>query len=74
VAGSIGTSRYAGQAAIALGEVSKFVRFEAFVPDKDHGVGQKRQKIFGCCYLSALTGEEEESHDMAAFINGRGEL
>ncbi len=30
--------------------------------------------MFGCGYLSALTGEEEESHDVSSFINGRDEL
>jgi hypothetical protein len=30
--------------------------------------------LFGCGCLSSLTGEEEESHDVSAFINGRSEL
>jgi hypothetical protein len=45
-----------------------------FVPDEDHGLGQKRQKIFGSGGCGALTGEKEEGHDLSSFINGHGEL
>ncbi len=74
MAGSIGSWWYAGQAAVVLDKASEFVRVEALVPDGDHGVGQKQQKCFGCCRLSALTGEEKKRHDVSAFINVREEL
>jgi hypothetical protein len=74
VAGSVGTWRDAGQTAIALDEVSKFVQVEAFVPDEAHGLGQKRQEMFGSGGFSAPTGQEEEGYDVSSFINGRGEL
>ncbi len=72
VSGTVGRWRDAGQIAIALDEVSKFVRVEAFVPDEYHGLGQKRQEMFGRGDFSALTGEEEDGHDETSFINGRG--
>ncbi len=56
LAGLIGTRRYAGQAAVVLDKVSEFIRVEALVPDEDHGVGQKQQKLLSCCRVSALTG------------------
>jgi len=74
VAGSVGARRDAGHAAVALEEGPKFVGVEALVPDEDHGLGQKRQDLFGTCRFRTLTGEEEEGHDVSLFINGRGEL
>ncbi len=61
----------AGQTAIALDYLMKFVRVAAFVPDEDHGLGQKR--FVGFC-LSALTGEEEEGHDVTSEMIDLGEL
>jgi hypothetical protein len=43
VAGSIGTRRYTGQAAVALDKLSEFIGVEALVPDENHGFGQKWQ-------------------------------
>jgi hypothetical protein len=30
--------------------------------------------LFGCGYLTTLTGKKEEGHDVSSFINGRGGL
>ncbi len=74
VAGSIYTRRDTAQAAVGLDKVSQFIGVETLVPDQDHGLGQKWQELFGYCCLSAPTGNEEKSHDVSTFINGRSEL
>ncbi len=43
VAGASGMRRYVGQAAVVLDKMSEFIGVEAFVPDENHGFGQKRQ-------------------------------
>jgi hypothetical protein len=71
---SVGTWRDAGHAAICLDEIPQFVGIEFFIPDEDHGLGQKRQQLFGGCRFGALAGEEEQSNHASPFINCRGEL
>lgn len=73
-AGSVGMWLSAGQTAVAPDDLMKFVRVAAFVPYKDNCLGQKRQEAFAGFRLSALTGEEEESHDVTSFMIALGEL
>jgi len=74
VAGAVATRRDANQAAMALDELSKCVRLESLVPDKDHGFGRERQQVFRGGGFRARNREEEEGHDVSSFINGQGQL
>ncbi len=74
VAGAVEIWRDPSQTAIDLKEVSKFLRVEPFVPDEDHGLGQRRQEMFGSGGFSGQTREQEESYDVSSFINGLDDL
>ena len=72
--GSVGTRWDARQPTICRDEIPQCVGFETFIPDQDHGLGYKRQQLFGSSRFGLLAGEEEQSDHASPFINCRGEL
>jgi hypothetical protein len=54
MAGFVGRRWEAGQATVCLDEMPQLVRIEAFIPDEDHSLEQKRQDLFGSSANSAV--------------------